>query len=158
MVAILGRTTFFVLHYFPKKSTMTSFVRPIIASLLCIVIAIGQMPAWLHVAGCDHEPHLHLGSGVQQKSDACGCHHHGDDVATSEGNLTDKPLPHDHQHDSDTCAICQSLVAPTGIHWQLETLVVGQICVDSDRGVDLPVIASVILSTAQPRGPPARFA
>lgn len=96
-----------------RTSPMTSPVRSTLMSILCCVIALGHAPAWMHVATCDgHCSYASVengacGSGV---SHSCGCHSHGSD-ATAKDDRPDPPPA----HDSDSCHICQSLAAPSGV-------------------------------------------
>lgn len=151
-----------------ERHLMPSFHRLIFASLLCGMIVFGQAPAWLHVGSC--EGHGHVSASVTQAEmtssertvSVCshGCQHH----ATDLGNLQPVALPDDspvsgdqhsdHQHDSESCVICQSLASANGVTWQMLVSVPSEfssrpVFVAQDR-----ILAANLLSIPQPRGPP----
>jgi hypothetical protein len=99
-------------------STMTSLVRPFLSSMLCCVIAFGHAPAWLHVATCDDhgsEASFFAKLGSATTAHTCGCHGHACDPSPTDGDTSQESSPHESKsHDSDNCAICQSLAAPSG--------------------------------------------
>lgn len=142
---------------------MTSFVRPIVISLLCGMVAIGHAPAWLHVAGCDHARHLQIDSEASSiESSGCqhGCCHHVN-VETNRG--AEEPVEegsnrsHDG-HNSGSCVLCQSLGVPNGVAWQLPTLsVIRADCEITEISRSLAP-ESNFRSIPQPRGPPAPLA
>ena len=138
---------------------MTSLFRPLLSSLLCCVIAIGQLPALLHVATCHGHAQCHSVETEQDSSVGCshGCHHHASensDRGPSEHVGQNEESPAVPLHDSKHCAICHSLANPAGFVWNFE-LPLMQECLHelaslcADR---LPVEASVTIP--QPRGPP----
>ncbi|WP_146522530.1 DUF2946 domain-containing protein [Stieleria varia] len=150
---------------------MTSFVRPFVISLLCGMAVFGHAPAWLHVAGCDHESHSQVASeSVPTTSVSCQhhcCHHAAsavedaaEDVADSgPRNSTSEHSGHSHDgHDSGSCMICQSLGMPNGIAWQLDSPTIHHDSVEriGISGVLAP--ESTSLSIPQPRGPPTPLA
>ncbi|WP_145117146.1 DUF2946 domain-containing protein [Rosistilla oblonga] len=123
---------------------MTSLFRPILPSLLCLVVAWGHAPAWLHVATCDGHGHHHAAASVCSH----GCHHHaGDDSKTSDGESH-------HQHDADDCPICQSLASPSGVNWNLDPSLLSDRLVQSSDPILDAVAVAATLSIARPRGPP----
>jgi len=142
-------------------SLMTSPFRPLLSSLLCCVIASGQLPALLHVATCHgHAQSAHVES-EQVSAGSCShaCHHHSTDLtAESAGESStvadfqeSQPLP---DHDSDHCAVCHSLANPVGFAWSME-LPITQECLFEPASIcadRLPVEASFTIP--QPRGPP----
>ena len=142
---------------------MTSLVRPIAVSLLCVVAALGHAPAWLHVASCDHG--IQRG-GIQRidlsSSDAVGldCHHAccpppANTNRSGEQESSGEPGHSDGDHHSESCTVCQSLLVPNGVGWKLEVIQ----GVRFDGGIaNIPAVAapeSTSLSIAQPRGPPS---
>ncbi|GAA5505418.1 DUF2946 family protein [Novipirellula caenicola] len=136
---------------------MTSLVRPVLSSILCCMIAFGHAPAWLHVATCEG------GCGEVAVSDApsttCshGCCHHSSSAADSDKPIEDPDRPAEpaDQHDSDTCALCQSLASSIGVvSVSTTTLAPEYVCEFLLVGTDQdPVVAP--FSIAKPRGPPA---
>ncbi len=121
------------------------------------MIALGHLPAWLHVATCDQHSHVGLVQDAASEATTCshGCHHHGDDRRV----VTDDCVPCEdsqpvHDHDSDSCALCQSLASPVGFVLVLEQPLALEYLGEpvfpcADR---LPVEASIAIP--QPRGPP----
>ena len=108
--------------------------RPAVALLLCSLSLLGHIPGWIHRNQCDHSHccvaklPTNSSSGWLQSVVAehstcatsdnhCCCHHdtpksdrgteHSSDGLT---NGTGTTTPHDHE----SCAVCQSLFAPTG--------------------------------------------
>ena len=144
-------------------SSMTSFVRPIVISLLCGMAAIGHAPAWLHVACCDHESHRQVASAsASTDARSCGhsCCHHATaktDSNVNEAASEDSSQPHEG-HDSDSCLICQSLGLPNGIAWHLDSPSTRQEIVELINVSSVIAPESASLSIPQPRGPPTPLA
>ena len=141
---------------------MTSFVRPIAISLLCAMAALGHAPAWLHVAGCDHEKQqLASGASVSEVDDfhpGC-CHHSLQNADRSDEHESSEKPGHSHDgHESESCVICQSLAVPNGVAWKLDLLSI--VLRDCDFAKIPAIVApeSTSLSIPQPRGPPAPLA
>ena len=140
-------------------SSMTSLFRPLLSSLLCCVIAIGQLPALLHVASCHGHAHCQRMEAERESSEVCshGCHHHASE--NSERGPKDHVVQNEESpavplHDSEHCAICHSLANPVGLVWNFELPLVQECLFElsslcADR---LPVEASITIP--QPRGPP----
>jgi len=138
---------------------MISLFRPLLSSLLCCVIAFGQLPALLHVASCHGHAHCQRVGVEKDSSQVCsqGCHQHlsfnsveGDESCV----VQDEESPVVPLHDSEHCAICHSLANPVGLAWNFEMSLVQEcLCelaiIRADR---LPVEACVTIP--QPRGPP----
>ena len=137
---------------------MSSLFRPILATLLCSMIVLGHAPAWLHVVHC--EGHGHASFGVASNTSAAisicsyGCHHHVSPLAATETVPHSQDSSNHHQHDSDSCAICQSLASPSGVTWELLVSLPAEF-------VSYPVATAaelrfpaILLSIPQPRGPP----
>ncbi len=140
-------------------SAMTSLFRPLLSSLLCCVIAFGQLPALLHLASCHGHAHCQKVDAKKTSSEVCshGCHHCESvnsvrgpkDHVVQNGESPSVPL-----HDPEHCAICQSLANPVGLVWNFELPLV-QECLCELASIcanRLPVEASITI--AQPRGPP----
>ncbi|MGB7327499.1 MAG: hypothetical protein WBD31_21665 [Rubripirellula sp.] len=107
-------------------------LRPFTTALLLALVCLGHLPAWVHVAYC-HDPacvsggaaeahaagHSH-GHGVS--GSRSHCHHrclHSGKSLDEAGSGDQAGLPSDSTeelppHDSDTCAVCQSLATPCG--------------------------------------------
>jgi hypothetical protein len=134
---------------------MTSLFRPFLSTILCCVIACGHAPAWLHVATCDG--HAHAKSIVlSEKAGASAhcCHHHHDDEPQSSTQPDTKGDGSNHEHDSGSCLICQSLANALGVTWDLSvSLPVDAVSQPAMLPVDC-MFASASLSIAHPRGPP----
>lgn len=125
---------------------MTSLFRPLLLSLLCLVIAFGQLPALLHVASCHGHAHCQKVDRSKSASKVCShcCNH--DEV--------DEEAPPVPLHDSEDCVICHSLADPVGLAWNFEFPLVQECLFElasycADRS---PVDACIAI--AQPRGPP----
>ena len=132
---------------------MNSSIRTIIASLLCGVAVLGHAPAWVHLADCDHGAHeasLHEASAPVEETCPFGCQHHADDDA-AESPQGDSD---GHHHDSDSCVICQSLAAPTGVTWQIESNLSSEACCEFVQVLSILETRSNFQSIPQPRGPP----
>ncbi|WP_372716677.1 DUF2946 domain-containing protein [Novipirellula sp.] len=155
---------------------MLSIIRPFLAAVLCSVIALGHAPAWLHVATCHDGVTCDSGSAdggsAGESKPLCvdlahadesgsvhagcshGCHHHDNEPVTA----TDAPDDHQHSpahHDHDRCLICQSLTAPCGFTWELETAVLSDVDVEQAENQRGFILVSAFLVVAAPRGPPA---
>jgi hypothetical protein len=108
---------------------MRTRVRPIFVLLLCGVLLLGHIPAWLHAAVC-HAADCSSTAAVSSESDQdsenqpsgqCNhCHsscHSSDDIERSPGSAKEsiKPLAfdidqrHGGTHDEEHCVVCQSL-------------------------------------------------
>lgn len=101
---------------------MASVVRLSLTLIVCVQLALGNLPALLHKASCDC-PAIHSNSvaSVEQRSGGqlcrqhCHCNHDGSessDVASSthrEGPEQGRPLGEEGSHDEDRCALCQSV-------------------------------------------------
>lgn len=144
---------------------MSPLSRPILASLLCGMIVLGQAPAWLHVGTCDGHGHgperVSLAAEPTISVCAHGCSHHTSTTPTAEtptaepSTTSDMPDSGDpHQHDSDTCVVCQSLVSPNGVHWELLTPLPTQYVSQPIFVATESVLLATLLSIPQPRGPP----
>lgn len=146
----------------PRKSSMTSFVRPIVASLLCAMAVIGHAPSWLHVAGCDSEKSRQLSGASGPEGSDChhGCCHHASPVADRPDAEESSQKPDDHRgdHDADTCALCQSLGLPNGVTWKLDLPSIVLLDLGVAKIPSLAVAESTSLSIPRPRGPPAHLA
>lgn len=146
---IFGRTILQFNSLSRRTSLMTSLVRPLLSSILCCMIAFGHLPAWLHVAtcgdGCGNTPV----AVAEDTSCSHGCCHHSDDSA-EPNSLPEAPA----DHDSDSCAACQSLASSIGVVSLSETTLAREyVCEPVFARVDRdPIGAS--FSIAQPRGPP----
>ena len=121
-------------------------VRSLLICLLCGLASFGHVPAWLHLSGCDHE--THQATNVVAETSCCCAHDAVDDSDESPA------VPHSEHHDSETCVICQSLVAPTGVTWQIEAHLSSEICVDLSQIPAILILKSTFCSIPQPRGPP----
>ncbi len=145
---------------------MPSRVQSLLTSIMCCVIAFGHAPAWLHVATCDDGCGTALLSNVaspvadaETSVSACphGCCHHAAkvDLSSEAQSPTDLPSkPSDH-HDSDTCAVCQSLAGSNGVvSFVCASLALEYLCEPAFICADRAAVEASI-SIAQPRGPPA---
>jgi hypothetical protein len=136
-----------------RTSYMTSLIRPTLSSLLCCVIAFGQLPALLHVVDCHRQASESRDQSARVSSGKCthGCQH----PASAKGLGAGGGHEDDSSgHDSDHCSVCQSLTNPVGVVWNFELpqsfeylCEPALICAEP-----LPVEPSVVIP--QPRGPP----
>lgn len=122
------------------------------------MLLLGQVPAWFHVATCHGEPHAlrvaEPAPAVEESACSHCCHHHSDEAESDEEGTEESSEGH-HGHDSGTCAICQSLAAPSGVAVELDQTVVTlpvEPALLVVRRTDAP---AAILTSAHPRGPPA---
>ncbi|WP_417746867.1 DUF2946 family protein [Rosistilla oblonga] len=136
---------------------MTSLFRPILPSLLCLVVAWGHAPAWLHVATCDGHGDHHAAASVCSH----GCHHHAGDLPNAGDLQADESNAagacdgeSHHHHDADDCPICQSLASPSGVNWNLDPQLLSDRLVQSSDPILDAVAVAATLSIARPRGPP----
>ncbi|OYP32316.1 hypothetical protein [Rhodopirellula sp. MGV] len=140
---------------------MISFGRPIIVSLLCGLAIFGHVPAWLHVGGCEHEGHSHVSSRTASiELDACQhhCCHHASEQTSHDGDQqsTDTNTANSGDgHDSDSCPICQSLVAPNGVIWRLDLPEFQQLQTELAQTLNATSPQSTDASVHRLRGPPA---
>ncbi|WP_047813231.1 DUF2946 family protein [Rhodopirellula islandica] len=141
---------------------MTSLFRPLVASLLCSLIVLGQAPAWLHVATCDSESHSQVTESASDTVFVCshGCYHQAT-APDASGSDADNAVPasHDssspHEHDPNTCGICQSLAAPVGVTWELVVVLPVESVSELTSVSPARLLSATLLSIPQPRGPPA---
>ena len=141
---------------------MTSLFRPLLSSLLCCVIAFGQLPTLLHVVTCHGHAHSQRPDEEPKGSCSHGCHHHlahkqqaVKSAQAAKSNVEEgEETPAVPEHDSEHCPICHSLANPVGFVWNFDLPLVPEclnefasICADR-----LPVKASYAIP--QPRGPP----
>lgn len=137
---------------------MFSLYRPILASLLCGVIVLGHAPVWLHVGSCEghgHVPSTSTGETVA----VCvhGCQHHTAPHKFAEAAKTvsqPNDSPPQHQHDSDTCLMCQSLASSNGVNWELSISLPTEFTSRPVLVAADSVLLATLLSIPQPRGPP----
>ncbi|TWU43845.1 hypothetical protein Q31b_13770 [Novipirellula aureliae] len=164
---------------------MTSPVRPLLASLLCCVIALGHSPAWLHVATCgcthvdaavslatspgstrhDHCSHCcghvengHVESGPTENAptENGGVASHDGDQPVAIVSVSSSPAhEHGHGHDSEACAICHSLASSCGVPWQLDVMSVSQAVCHFVLARHQEPFLPRLSASAHPRGPPA---
>lgn len=141
-----------------RKSSMTSLFRPLLSSLLCSVIAFGQLPALLHLASCHGHASCLQVTVKQGTSSSCshGCRHGTNDlVPSATGHVVqNEESPAVPLHDSEQCAICHSLANPVGLVLNFELALLHEgLCELPSLGADcLPIEASMAIP--QPRGPP----
>lgn len=141
-----------------RESSML-FVRPLLVSLLCSLILLGHAPAWLHVGGCSHA----LESSVDPKpfkAVACShsCDHHTESNSqgqAAENGCHESKVPDGHEHDSDSCVICQSLVAPTGMQWEQGITTVGDLGHYQSSRIAASRAIPAQHRIPHPRGPPS---
>jgi len=110
-------------------------LRPLLAAVLCCVVAFGHAPAWLHVATCGTESSVFEASCQSNSGSHCGCKRFNpfaDRSASKEsltlrhsGGLQKSPSGPDSEpspvserpigeHSSDDCVICHSLMSALG--------------------------------------------
>lgn len=135
---------------------MTPYVRPIVVSLLCGLAILGHAPAWWHISGCEHTGQHHASApDTTGECHHAECHHHNrGDAFPGDASSGDAANDWD-PHDSDHCAICQSLAVPSGVSWKLDLPLAEQACVSTSTPADSHAPESTYLSIPQPRGPPA---
>ena len=139
-------------HLHVQHKLMLPFYRTIIASLLCGMATLGHAPAWLHLANCDHGTQKGIQKVAAQKDsvlahDTCCCQHHSDPEPDSEGDSLPK-------HDHESCVICQSMAAPSGVIWQVESDLTSESLFELAQIQNILEIQSNFQSIPQPRGPP----
>ena len=150
------------------KSFLTDFrifvpaSRPITALLLGVLVLLGHLPAWIHVAAC-HDPacaghSVSLNQTISHAKTDCGCPcgsaHQVDSESASrvdhEPDPTGFPI-----HDSETCPVCQSLSAPGGLPGFVILAWSFQPAIDCLLLPSSTLTASVISLPPPARGPPA---
>lgn len=138
-------------------------IRTSIVLLLSGFLAIGQIPAWVHVACChNHESTENPGQIDLSDGSGCSCAAHGElEIARDSSGLPKGNTPTaidsgspQQSHDSHNCVICRSLVSSaSGVCYQdhvssSDSLVERYFgCTDSCNISDHSLIF-------QPRGPP----
>ena len=113
---------------------------------------LGHAPAWLHLANCDHGTQKGIQKVAAQKDsvlahDTCCCQHHPDPESDSDGDN----YP---EHDHESCVICQSMTAPSGVIWQVESDLTSESLFELAQIQNILEIQSNFQSIPQPRGPP----
>jgi hypothetical protein len=110
-------------------------LRPLLAAVLCCVVALGHAPAWLHVATCGTESRVFEASCQSNSGSHCGCkrskpfadrsaskeslaQRHSGGQQKSPGGPGSEPSPVSErpigEHSSDDCVICHSLMSALG--------------------------------------------
>jgi hypothetical protein len=121
---VFGRATH--LKSMLSVSWVVFTLRHLTTSLLGVLLLVGHLPAWIHVANC-HDPACQLNSTapVQCKAAHSCCSHCSRQVtnqANQKSNVGESNLgescppnaPDCPSHDSDHCSVCQSLATPFG--------------------------------------------
>lgn len=147
---------------------MPPILRKTVSTLLCGLILMGQSAAWVHVATCDGN-HAHPDSAlcdsrpVQNSAQSvddhshhcCGHHHtHGHSGESPEGGDSGKNSAPQPSHDSDHCAVCQSLASATGVVVAERMAPTADVLPERMVVVDSVVAQSLALSLPRLRGPP----
>jgi hypothetical protein len=123
--------------------------RLVFTNLLCVVIAAGNMPSWLHVGVCSAE----LASG---SCSSAACQHGSADRGLS-AQLTSAADSHSH-HDADHCILCQSVGGrETGLVVASDPFSTSQGSEDVCESIQLR-FGSFSCSIPHPRGPPSVWA
>lgn len=125
--------------------------------LLCCVLAFGYAPAWFHVSIC-HDHHA-TGDDVETADFSClgNCSHahasasHESKTAESQGADGQSS---DHEHDSDTCFVCQSLGNANGLTPEWDTPLKGTSFCEPTSIPNEFTFVGPSLSIAEARGPP----
>lgn len=112
------------------------------------------------MATCHSKSHsLHLGrqSEVTDVYSHCGCCVHNGGV--SQDHEEDESGSDSHQdHDSDTCVVCQSLLAPVGMTWVVAVVLEPRDSTETSSQLgELLYLPNSLLIT-YPRGPPVPLA
>lgn len=103
---------------------MRTRVRPIFVFLLCGVLLLGHIPAWLHAAACHSLAHVTHDESSQHhafdKDSGCDHCHSVCRTKVAKSDLEDRPSSaprewfeddrHHDSHDEEHCVVCQSLV------------------------------------------------
>lgn len=149
---------------------MFHLIRPTIAYLLCMLLALGQLPALLHVASC-HPPRTSVSASSLSRSSGCArhccqCAVHSPSKkrssafrsAVRSGDRNDGRLEEGQQtpveHDSDGCCVCRSLLLHS-IVCVFEFDTKSEICCLDFLLLRASCLGSRVLwSTSAPRGPP----
>lgn len=138
---------------------MTSRIRASISALLCSLILLGHVPAWIHVASCENccqDYHSHVLTGSSHAHSHCCCTESdgksGENLFVSDGEESSSS-----NHDSDRCAVCQSLSGVTSAACAvLDLPIVDGLC-ETVTVFCFQSPALVCGFVACPRGPPALF-
>ena len=156
---------------------MMSYFRFYFVAFLCIAAGLGHAPAWAHVATCNECVGQGLvgrefngrefigrefigrefigrefnGRGPQQPAscDHC-CHHHENRLADADAGDEPQHTP----HDSDSCAVCQSLACPVGTNWAQFTIRISRVAPQRIGFFSVSRTHQPRESDSSPRGPP----
>jgi hypothetical protein len=96
------------LHFQRWNSTLPSLrTLPILAMLASLLL--GNVAGIVHL-GCGESNGYREGSAIQTQAHACGCHRlcASPNDSSEESPQPSPAVPHDSEHDSDHCGICQS--------------------------------------------------
>lgn len=120
------------------------------------MIVFGHAPAWLHVGTCGGHGHASADVAPEETVAVCphGCQHHASAVGAAKADSQPLDSGDHHEHDSDTCVICQSLASPSGVNWHLLVSPSVEYFSQPLPVVAEPVLSATLLSIPQPRGPP----
>jgi hypothetical protein len=123
------------------------------------MIVLGHAPAWLHVGICEGHGHPSVDVAAEETVSVCshGCVHHesSQEVADTTSGTYGSPVSDDqHQHDSDTCVVCQSLASPNGVTWELLVSLPAEFVSQPAFFAAETALPATFLSIPQPRGPP----
>ena len=129
---------------------MPASARTFYALFLCSLFLLGHAPGWLHVVTyhcCDTS----LAEKVQCCSDCQSYRANSKARTKQEENHNNESVP---QHDSDSCAACQSLFAPCGfVDGVMRRCICIAECLDFDVELQ-PFYLTIGICLPPLRGPP----
>ena len=125
-------------------------------ALLCALLSLGQAPAWLHLMTCEASCSCQgtLCIPETQQSAGCPCGHEQFVIDCGENVDDGEQLPTEDEHDSDNCAVCQTLTGPGGARCDYEFAVTVHLNRDCESVLSDSNRPLYRWQAVQPRGPP----
>ena len=126
----------------------------VLVALLLGLAALGRAPAWHHVGCCGSHGSVDRSgeqneNSTQNENSSCCCGHH------SHSEEQPAEVPTEPCEDPESCLLCQSLSAPSGVNSQAATAPIFLYSADWVHIRYLGFIASSLRYNRLPRGPPA---
>jgi hypothetical protein len=156
--------------FFDSCVTKLSTLRTPVTYLMLVALLLSNAASWIHVGCCDSAPTgvhrleagTHLAQEESLKSEGriagrCSCHRHQCEpvVPAKPDSLPVESVPA-HEHDSETCHLCQHYFASRNVVWG-DAVVAVPVVEQSQRlglVLDEVFIEPIYLSGLAVRGPP----
>jgi len=141
---------------------MLSLRQSLVPVILCGMVLVGQLPAWMHLAECtqttatatDHDSDEGRDSELTPSSCSDSCCGLEAKPLNREGENTSSSGSEDDHHE-DSCFICQSLSLPNGFTTPSIGIALGELVAESSSQLIAQIDEAVSVGIPESRGPPA---